>query len=313
MSQLSRRVVLIAALISGLISGCTTTLLPTEEPAQSPAAGTPTPEPTATPAPLKTSGVLISEFVPGVPGDNNHEFVELYNAGPEAVDLKGWSLWYRMSDDQEEKRLHIWGSPTGLPGYGHLLLVREGEDVGAAPDAVFDVPLFERRGGLQLRNADATVVDTLGWGDAPTDFIADVPAPAPEGGVSLERKPGGQAGNAQDTDDSSLDFVARQDPLPQNSGADTTPAQAQGLVISASAPVTVTPGTEFAVQVTVENHTDRDLADLKVTLPLPEGVSAQSEPTGEHLAPLANDEAGAAGTGLAWTISELHAGANEPG
>ena len=84
--------------------------------------------------PERTPGrIVISEFIPGVPGDNNYEFIELYNAGTEAVDLRGWSLWYRMADNQEEKRVFFWTTRTDVPGYGHYLLVRAGQDVGVVP------------------------------------------------------------------------------------------------------------------------------------------------------------------------------------
>ncbi len=260
---------------------------------------------------VQTGGVLISELLPGVPGNNNLEFVELYNAGPDVVDLKGWSLWYRMTDDQEERRLVIWGKPTHLPGYGHLLLAREGEDIGAVADGTFDVPIFERRGGLQLRDAEGGVVDTLGWGDAPLSFVQDVPAPAPEGGASLERLPGAEAGHAQDTDDSTADFQSRKEPLPQNSGDPTTPEPADALVVEALLPASVAPGSAMTVTVVVENRVGRDLGALQVAVPLPEGITALSEARGEGVSTAVAEvalEAGDEGA-VVYTIAELASGA----
>lgn len=292
---------LVAAI--ALIAACTVT--PVSELPPTATVGEPAMTPTAV---VQTGGVLISELLPGVPGNNNLEFVELYNAGPDVVDLKGWSLWYRMADDQEERRLTIWGKPTQLPRYGHLLLAREGEDVGAVADGTFDVPIFERRGGLQLRDAEGEVVDTLGWGDAPVSFVRDVPAPAPEAGASLERLPGGVAGNAQDTDDGTADFQSRKEPLPQNSGAPTTPEPADALVIEALLPASVAPGGAMPVTVVVENRVGRDLGALQVAVPLPEGITVLSEVRGEGVGTAAPEAANEGA--VVYTVAALAADAS---
>ncbi|MGC9468949.1 MAG: lamin tail domain-containing protein [Anaerolineae bacterium] len=290
MDLVLKRLLLTLLATTLIVLGCTSdpTATPTVGPSPTPDPPTAEPTPTETPQVFAASSgkPLFSEFIPGVPGNNNHEFIELYNAGTEVVDLKGWSIWYKMDDDQEAKRIHFWGSSTDLPGYGHYLLVRAGEDVGAIPDATHNVPIFERRGGLQLRGPDGNAVDTLGWGeDAPLSFIEDVPAPVPAEGASLERKPGGEEGNSWDTDDGAEDFHLRDDPWPQNSGAPTTPLSARRLTIEATAPATVAPGTGFTVDVTVENVTGEDQASLQVVFPLPEGVvlEALALPEGQEM------------------------------
>ncbi len=251
-------------------------------PTPAPATSTATVAPTASATPdilLPTPGrILISEFIPGVPGDNNFEFIELYNAGTEAVDLKGWSLWYKMLDDKEAQRVYVWTARADVPGYGHYLLARAGEDIGAAPDAVYEVPLFERKGGLVLLNADKDVVDTLGWGDAPAEFVADRPAVAPADGASLERAPGGDAGNAMDTDDSSDDFFVQSMPNPQNRGTAPVPLPEKRLIITAQAPESVMPGTEFSLDVRVENQTGEAVNLATVVLPVPLGFAVLETP-----------------------------------
>lgn len=212
---------------------------------------------------------MISEMIPGIPGDNNFEFIELYNAGTEAVNLKGWTLWYKMLDDNDEERVALWTARADVPGYGHYLLVRAGEDVGAVPDAVFNVPLFERKGGLVLRDAEGTIVDTLGWGDAPTSFVNDTPVPAPTDGASLERVPGGAAGNGADTDNSGNDFMMQGQPDPQNRGDSITPLTEKNLRITASAPGSIQPGTEFTLNVEVSNHTGTAINLGTVVVPVP--------------------------------------------
>jgi hypothetical protein len=260
--------------------------------------------------------MVISELMPGILGENNDfEFIELYNAGAEVVNLKGWSLWYKMTDAQEEKRVYLWATPTEVPGYGHYLLAREGEDIGVIPDGSFDLPLFEGRGGLVLRDGEGAVVDSLGWGagEAPVDFVADIPAPAPEPGASLVRLPGGAEGNGQDTDNSTEDFVQRADPFPQNSGMTITPQPDERLTISATAPVTVSPGTRFPLTVVVENRTGQDLASLRVEVPLPEGVVVEAlapgdGASGEGIQRLPEDAPDVPDEVVAWIVPQLSAG-----
>ena len=55
----------------------------------------------ATPSSIQIEAIepvaLISEVLTGAPGNNNLEFIELYNAGNTApIDLKGWSVWYML-------------------------------------------------------------------------------------------------------------------------------------------------------------------------------------------------------------------------
>ena len=115
-----------------LLAGCQETPTPTAVAPTQPAAPAPTAAaPTeAVPTPLAASDgrALISEVLLGGPGNNNLEFIELYNAGTRPVDLTGWSLWYRVNPNQAEIPVYVWDSPADLPGLGHYLLTRAGQD-----------------------------------------------------------------------------------------------------------------------------------------------------------------------------------------
>ena len=124
----------------------------------------------------KSEGVLFSEFLPGVPGNNNYEFIELYNAGQEPVDLAGWSIWYRLNDSQEPQLVYEWREVSEIPGWGHYLLLRAGQSYDVMADVEYEIPLFERRGGLVLQNGNGDIVDRLGWGDGVADFYAGEPS-----------------------------------------------------------------------------------------------------------------------------------------
>jgi uncharacterized repeat protein (TIGR01451 family) len=249
-----------------------------------------TPEPTSPPAPTAVSappqaaaGVLISELLPGIPGNNNYEFIELYNAGADPVNIQGWSLWYRNSDNQDEQLVYRWSENLEIPGYGHLLLLREGQEFDLTADAHFDTPLFERRGGIQLRDKTTAVVDQLGWGaEAPPSFTSGSPAPAPADGATLERLPGGAAGNAQQSGDNGADFqlVA---PNPQNSGSALTPLPEQRLELAVNVPEAVPPGETFVLTVSLNNISELDLDTVQLALPRPVGFAAAALPAGAEL------------------------------
>ncbi|MCA9973322.1 MAG: lamin tail domain-containing protein [Anaerolineales bacterium] len=243
------------------------------------------------------SGILISEILVGVPGDNNVEFVELYNAGSTAVSLEGYTLWLNVQPDQKEP-LFAWDAPAVVPPYGHYLLVRAGQDVGQAPDAVFTAALAASRGGLLLEDAGGAVVDRLGWGAAPPAAAAGAAATMPTDGGSLQRLPGGAAGSAQQTGDNAADFAANAAPDPQNSGSPMTPLPPNRLDVSLSAPAQLAPGETFALEITVTNPMDTAVANAAVAVPLPDYFAVLSTPP---------DAATADGV-VAWSLPTLGAG-----
>lgn len=229
---------------------------------------------------IQEEGVFISEVLPGVPGNNNQEFVELYNAGGKVVDLEGWSLWYLLGLGQEEQLVYAWDTSAVIPSYGHYLLIRSGKDFGIIPDASFEPSLFERKGGLALRDADGNDIDKIGWGDAAEGFFSGSPVQPPDDGASLERLPGGDNGNGVDSGVNAVDFVARAIPEAQNSGSSVTPVLDRQLTIYIEAPDSVEPGKEFIYLVHVQNQTGEEASEVSVTVPIPPGYSVLVLPEG---------------------------------
>ncbi len=252
---------------------------------------------------IQDEGVFISEVLPGIPGNNNQEFIELYNAGGALVDLEGWSLWYSLGSGQEEVQVFAWEDPTQIPAYGHILLVRQGSDFGIIPDGAFDTPLFERKGGLALRDAQDGAADQFGWGDAADGFFAGSSAPPPNDGASLERLPGGVDGNGVDSENNAEDFMARAAPDPQNSGSAITPLQASQLTVYIEAPNTVEPGEEFVYLLRVENHSGEDASDASVSIPVPPGYRVLEMPDG----------ATEVGSRIEWSVGDLADGESASG
>ena len=115
---------MVLILVIIILSTCTRNDEPTPSP--SPAA-LPTTLPETVQATIMATGadpsssVSFSEIVPGIPGRNNREFIELFNPGFEAIDLDGWSLWHQTREGQEPSRLFVWNERADIPGYGALL------------------------------------------------------------------------------------------------------------------------------------------------------------------------------------------------
>jgi predicted extracellular nuclease len=232
--------------------------------------------PTATPAPTskppEEPGILISEVLTGMDGNNNHDFIELYNPGGEApFDLKGWSLWFMLSDTGDEKLVYRWLKSTLVPPRGHYLLVYRDQDVGIRADAFMDTPMIPQRGALQLRQPDDTVGDSLSWGSGAANFAEGAPAAGLKTGLALERGPGGSKGNWADTNDNAVDFNFSS-PNPQNVGSLPVPESQGSLLLTLTAPDSVLPGSQFTYQLLAENGTGQTVNDLTVQFPVPEDV-----------------------------------------
>ena len=137
---------------------------------------TPAPAPTATPTPTTTptlppivypAGVSLNEFMPnperidwngdGILGEENDEYVELYNANGAAVDLSGWQV-----DDMAGGGSAPYTLPAGavIEAQGFLTLWRR--DSGIA---------LNNSGGdsVRLLRPDGVEVESYGYEAAPAD------------------------------------------------------------------------------------------------------------------------------------------------
>ncbi len=271
MTRLPKRLLLLPFLF--LLAACTTGR--TSVPAPTPTAQTAAP---AQPSQWADHPV-ISEVQAGVPGNNNAEYIELYNPTSAPVDLQGWSVWYQLNENSEPALVYRWREHLLLPPHGYLLLAHSGEEVGAAPDAVFEQALNLAYGGLQLRRRDGAPVDSLGWGEkAPSGFTEGQPAPALKNGQILARQPGQSIGNGVDTDDNAADFALLDTPAPQNSGAPLVPPFPPGLTLRIEAPQSAAPGGEFSYRITVENAAAETLTGVSVEFSLSPEVQVTDAP-----------------------------------
>jgi predicted extracellular nuclease len=237
--------------------------------------------------PAGASPVVISEVLGGIQGNNNHEFIELYNRSTSAIDLRGWTIWYRLPTGQEDLLVYRFTSTMVIPPLGHLLIGRAGEDFGLPVDATFDQPLNTAGGGLQLRSTDEVIQDALGWGNAPVSFQESTAAQAMPNGATLERFPGGIAGNTADSGDNAADFAINPTPTPQNSGSPLTPTPAPCLGLRLSAPTSAEPGSFYQYVLTITNQSTRALSGAVAQFPIPSELTyADSASSADPLNPL---------------------------
>jgi hypothetical protein len=155
--------------------------------------------------------VKINEVLydPAQPGDEaGNEWLELYNAGSEPVDLGDWTI----SDNGASNRLTPLTLPPGAfaviaaseafrstyPAFDGSLLALDGGKIGNG--------LGDKGDRLILRDSAGRLADALSYGE--DDTILTPPASAVASGHSLERSPPGH-----DTD-SAADFMDNPQPSP---------------------------------------------------------------------------------------------------
>jgi len=161
------------------------------------------------------AGVVISQVYGG--GGNagatfTHDFIELFNAGPDPVDLGGWSVQYGSSAGTTWLRTNLSGSLA--PGQYYLVQ----EAAGAAgttplplPDAVGTTAMSATAGKVALVQSVVTltgacptgVADLIGYGAA-TNCFEGSPAAGLSNTIAAVR--GGNG--CTDTDFNSTDFVS---------------------------------------------------------------------------------------------------------
>ena len=169
-----------------------------------------------------TSTLLVSEVVTGGTSASD-EFVELVNAGAATVDLAGLEIVYVTSTGSTVTAKASWTAARPLEPGQHLLIANAAGVYASLADATYAGGFASTGGAVALRVVGGSTVDAIGWGDATNAFVEGTPAPAPPARSSLERGPGGAAGNSTDTNDNALDWSLQATPTPQNLAAPPMP------------------------------------------------------------------------------------------
>ncbi|HEY7941931.1 MAG TPA: lamin tail domain-containing protein [Candidatus Limnocylindrales bacterium] len=161
-----------------------------------------------------SGGLLLSEVMTGGASASD-EFIELDNASSDPLDLVGDEVVYVSASGGTVTRKASWTAASPLVPGQHLLVANGAGVYAVGADATYTGGLAATGGAVALRAADGSVLDAIAWGNATNGFIEGTTASAPPAGSSLERLPGGAAGNGVDTNDDSFDWFIQPDPDPQ--------------------------------------------------------------------------------------------------
>jgi len=218
--------------------------------------------------------ILISEVFTGVEGNNQADFIELYNAGTTIADLNGYTLWYQLNDSSEEIILQQWTEETLVPPLGYYALIQANQLFAIQPDGIISQSLVPNRGGLSLRK-DSQVADQLSWGTGPEGMIEGHPAREMQPGLSLQRSPEALSNGGGDTNDNSIDFSLNRNPSLLNTGSSNNHELADLLKLDVNFPYQVNPGDDFTVEFQIYNQTGKDLNNNLLSIPLPDHIHLQ--------------------------------------
>jgi hypothetical protein len=156
----------------------------------------------------------VNEFMTGTTASGGDEFVEIANTGTASADLSGYKLVYRSAAGTSDVSLATIPSGTTLAAGGFYLFGGSAYGGSPPPDQTFSAGLAATGGGIALRDASGTIVDSLGYGNAANAFVRGAPAPAPPAvappGNSDVRLPDGH-----DTGNNAADFTVTTTPSPR--------------------------------------------------------------------------------------------------
>jgi hypothetical protein len=185
--------------------------------------------------------LLISQVQTRGDGAASDEFVELYNATsfPVAFD-SNWTLTAR-STSSVSYTPRIVGAGQVIPAHSHILFAGSAYNAAITADALLSSAITDASSLVLLHSGN--VIDALCfYFDASTQAVyandgtyvcegtpvSNLPHNNTTSGssntdASLERKPGGALGNAQDTGDNATDFSNNAAPDPHNLASPPTP------------------------------------------------------------------------------------------
>ncbi len=152
---------------------------------------------------MASAELVINEclFDPAGP-DAGAEFVELFNPGPDVVDLTDVRLQFANGADGVWQTRWTGGDEDRLAPGARYLLADLGWTGAAVPDTTVRLALQNGPDAVRLVRGDQPL-DLLGYGDmARVELFESAPA-EPVTGLALARRPDGR-----DTDDNAHDFVA---------------------------------------------------------------------------------------------------------
>ena len=151
----------------------------------------------------------------------DRDFIELYNRGPELVDLDGWTVQYAPPTSGDWASTSLTG--TMHPGTYYLIAEHAGDAGGPAlpvPDAEGNIPINAISGRVALAASAVQLVGSCPAGCGIADLVGYGAASCAEGGHAAPTLNNTAAAlrlgaGATDTGDNAADFTAGP-PVPRN-------------------------------------------------------------------------------------------------
>jgi len=231
--------------------------------------------------------LLVSEVQTGGASASD-EFAEITNVGATAVDLAGLELVYVTSTGSTVTRKASWPTSLLLQSGRHLFVANTSGVYAGLADATYSGGFAATGGAIALRVIGGAVIDAVGWGDATNAFVEGSPVGAPAAGSSVERRPGGLAGNTIDTNSNSADWFLQPSPNPQSLAAPPVPAPGSSATPAPTIPAPTPIPTSTTTPVPTESVLPTELPTSSPTVtPVPTAeptIEPSAEPTLEPTA-----------------------------
>jgi len=179
---------------------------------------------------LSAADVVINEIMVQLDqdADEDLQWIELYNDGPQDVEVSGWLLATSPIQGPAKRRDLVLPQGTVIPAHGYLLLVNDLDDakdhdgrcfsnqwtIPAGVEAIeygTDAPQLNLEvsgDDVHLSNDGKVEIDAVWYGHG-GEMGSNGAAPDAAAGSSLGRNP-----NGRDTDDPAADFIAFSHPTP---------------------------------------------------------------------------------------------------
>ena len=243
-----------------------------------------------------STGLVVAEVMTGGASASD-EYVELANAGSAAADLGGMELIYVTASGATTTRKAAFDASLSLAPGRHLVVANAAGAYSSLADATYSGGLAADGGALALRRVDGAVIDAVGWGTAANAYVEGSPAPAPPAKSSIERLPGGSAGNRQDTNDNLSDWLVQPSPIPQPLGStpppgpsstptlDATPSASPSSTVTEPGPTSPATGTPPSPTGTPSIEPTSIASAPSSSTPGPTGSSAPTPPVSATASP----------------------------
>ena len=146
--------------------------------------------------------IVINEILVGSEGAAKQEFIELYNASGQEIDLTDYSLKKKTQSGTESNLVSRSKFIGMIPAEGFFVITHPDYESEFIADLVYSGASYSisNNNTVVLYNADGEIVDLVGYGEAGESETS--PAINPSAGESIERIVLGV-----DSDDNSLDFA----------------------------------------------------------------------------------------------------------